>query len=357
VARWAGGRRMYERPRNLALFALLAAGASTTVAATVGVTTLAASGFAPWAAYGPIWLTWWLGDAGGALVVAPALLSWADHPRVHWSRRKALEAAALLAALLATADLAFGGVTGDAWGHDPLGFLCLPVLLWAAFRFGAREGATAVLVLAAVAIRGTVQGLGPFARPSENRSLLLLSTFLAVASLMTLAAAAVVSRRRRAERWLRGLTTRDPLTGLGNYRLLVEVLEREITRWGRTGRPFALMLLDLDGLKGINDRHGHLVGSQALCRVAEALRATCRTLDTAARFGGDEFAVALPEADEVAAEGLAARVKAALAQRAAAPALTVSIGVAIYPRDGSTIASLFEAADRRLYAAKPRPAR
>ena len=357
VTRWANGRHLCERPRDLVRFALLAAGASTAVAATVGVTTLAAAGFARWEAYTPIWFTWWMGDAAGALIVTPVLLLWANNPSVHWERRDGLEAAALLVCLIVTGELVFGGVIGGRWGHDPLEFVCLPLLLWAAFRFGAREAATAVLLLAAVAIHGTVHGTGPFARSSANRSLLLLQAFMAVTSLMTLTVAAVVSRRRRAENWLRGLSTSDPLTGLGNYRQLMEVLEREVARSGRTGRPFALVLLDLDGLKKINDRHGHLVGSQALCRVADVLRATCRAVDTAARFGGDEFAVALPEADADAARGFTERITATLHEGSDAPPITVSVGVALFPRDGSTIEALFQAADRQLYVDKARRGR
>ncbi|HUL02048.1 MAG TPA: MASE1 domain-containing protein [Gemmatimonadales bacterium] len=357
VTRWAGGRRLCDRPRDVVRFALFAAGGSTAVAATVGVTTLSVAGFAAWAAYGPIWFTWWLGDAAGALVVAPVLLLWANQPRVPWRRREAIEAAGLLLSLLVAGELVFGGMVGGRWGHDPLEFVCLPLLLWAAFRFGAREAATAVLLLAAVAIHGTMHGTGPFAGPSTNRSLLLLQAFMAVTSLMTLTVAAVISRRRRAERWLRGLSSIDPLTGLGNYRQLMEVLEREMARSGRTGRSFALVLLDLDGLKKINDRHGHLVGSQALRRVADVLRATGRAVDTAARFGGDEFAVVLPEADADAAHGFAERIIATLAERGDTPPVTVSVGLALYPRDASTIEALFEAADRELYADKARRGR
>src|SRR5438445_11742396 len=96
---------------------------------------------------------------------------------------------------------------------------------------------------------------------------------------------------KQAESQARLLAVTDPLTGLGNYRRLLDVLHAEIERSGRTGRPFAVLLLDLDGLKKINDCYGHLAGSRALCRVGEVLRLFCRAIDTAARYGGDEFAV------------------------------------------------------------------
>jgi diguanylate cyclase (GGDEF)-like protein len=130
------------------------------------------------------------------------------------------------------------------------------------------------------------------------------------------------------------------------------VLELELSRSGRTTRPFAVLLLDVDNLKKINDRHGHLVGSRALCRVADAMRGTCRTMDTAARYGGDEFALILPEIEDIAARQVAERVAARLSGDGEQPPVSVSVGVAVYPRDGNAVEALLGAADEALYVAK-----
>jgi diguanylate cyclase (GGDEF)-like protein/PAS domain S-box-containing protein len=162
-----------------------------------------------------------------------------------------------------------------------------------------------------------------------------------------------LTERKQAEEKVQLLAVTDPLTGLGNYRRLVEAVDAEVKRTGRTGRPFAVLLLDLDQLKKINDRYGHLIGSQALCRLADVLRVFCRAIDTAARYGGDEFAVILPETTAAAARLVASRIRSRLATDTLQPPLSASIGVAVYPQDGETMEALLRAADRELYGMKP----
>jgi len=148
------------------------------------------------------------------------------------------------------------------------------------------------------------------------------------------------------------LAISDPLTGLANYRHLIDVLEAEIERSGRTGREFSVLLLDLDGLKSVNDRFGHLIGSQALRRLAEVLRVHSRAVDTPARYGGDEFALVMPETGANAARFVASRIRERLATQSEQPNITVSVGVAIYPSSGMTAERLLMAADEALYAMK-----
>jgi diguanylate cyclase (GGDEF)-like protein len=238
--------------------------------------------------------------------------------------------------------------------HLPIEFLCVPFLFWAAFRLGRRAVATGILVLSLLAIYGTLRGLGPFARGPPNESLLLVQAFLAVQAVTMLAAAAVVGQFREAEESLRRQTVKDELTGLANYRCLMTSLEAEIRRAQRAGpgRVFSTLLLDMDRLKQINDRYGHLIGNRALCRLAECLRAACRITDTAARFGGDEFAILLPETSEAGALQLAERINTHLAADPDTPRLSVSFGVAVYPRDGATAERLLSTADRELYRNK-----
>ena len=166
-----------------------------------------------------------------------------------------------------------------------------------------------------------------------------------------------VTEQRALEEQLRHQAFSDSLTGLANHRRLFDVLQAEICRTKRTEREFSLLLLDLDGLKVINDRFGHLAGDRALCRLAQTLADCCRSIDTAARQGGDEFAVVLPETGAAAATLVARRICELLAKDAEEPALSVSVGVASYPKDADTIGTLLYAADKALYAMKEEQSR
>ena len=161
-----------------------------------------------------------------------------------------------------------------------------------------------------------------------------------------------VTAQRASEDHLRHLAATDALTGLANYRRLSETLESEIKRSERTARNFAVLIFDLNGMKRINDIHGHLAGNRALCRLADIFRFSCRSIDTAARYGGDEFAMILPETGAREAEAVGRRICERLSNDQEQPLLSVSVGVAVYPDDGITIETLFQAADRALYKMK-----
>jgi diguanylate cyclase (GGDEF)-like protein len=174
-----------------------------------------------------------------------------------------------------------------------------------------------------------------------------------VMSYVVLLAGSLLDSARVFEQ-VRHLAASDPLTGLANYRKLLDVLDTETERTLRTGRPFAVLLLDLDGLKRINDTYGHLVGSRALCRVADILRVHCRAIDTAARYGGDEFAVVLPEAREEEAQRVVSRIHETLATDQEDPPISASIGVSVYHGEGERVDKLLREADQNLYQEKAR---
>ena len=174
-----------------------------------------------------------------------------------------------------------------------------------------------------------------------------------VASYAIILIGALIDQARLFDQ-VRSLAISDPLTGLANYRRLIAVIESELDRSRRTNRPFSVVLLDMDGLKTINDRYGHLVGSRALVRLGKILRNHSRAIDTPARYGGDEFALVLPEAPKEIATRVSTRIRERLACETEEPMLSVSAGIAAYPEDGDTAEKLLGAADRSLYRMKHR---
>lgn len=351
VTRHAGGKAAFERAESVVAFALIITLIASPLAAFIGVSSLSLGGLLPASAVSATGLTWWLGDAAGGLLIAPAVISWGQPRREPMRLPQALEALMLLAVALFITTLVFGD---SPWAaeHYALEFLCLPALAWAAVRLEIREASLLLPILATVAVIGTRDGTGPFAVDSENTSLLLLQAFMGVASLTTLLLAAAVSERRDAETKLWALSTRDALTGLANYRYFEEILSREVADAQRSGKNFALILLDVDGLKRVNDTLGHLVGNEMLCRLARALQDERRRSDLPARIGGDEFAILLPYTDFSGATEARARLQARLARDGGSPPLRASLGIAVFPVDGSSAHELTRVADERLYSDK-----
>ena len=202
VNQFANGRNVFAHQRDTFAFVLLAALLSTTVSATFGVTTLTLGGYADWERYSEIWITWWLGDAAGALIVTPAIVLWVLDHAVNWSRSQWLEISVSISLLCLVAMVVFQSGLAMTGPNYPLGFLTLSILIWVAVRLGPRETTTAVLLCVGIAIWGTLRGSGPFARGSANETLLLLQAFMAVIAVTALALAVGVSERRRAEQAL-----------------------------------------------------------------------------------------------------------------------------------------------------------
>jgi signal transduction histidine kinase/ActR/RegA family two-component response regulator len=225
IRRFIGFRSPFDRAQDVLKFVVIAGILSTTVSATIGSLCLCITGAAAWSSFKPIWLTWWLGDGVGALVVAPLLLTWIEKRYENWLKGRILEAALLLFSLCSVAAIIFLEGT-----NFPLEHLSVPFLLWAAFRFGQRGAATAIIILSAIAVWGTTQGLGPFSRESLNESLLLLQIFIAAMTATALVLAAVVTERKRAEEEQERLLTREKAArkeAEQAQKLSAELLQRE----------------------------------------------------------------------------------------------------------------------------------
>jgi signal transduction histidine kinase len=201
VNRFAKGIHAFDRPQDVFKFASVVI-LATLVSPSLGVTSLGLGGFADWKNYGPIWTTWWLGDACGDLIVAPLILLWSSAPARKWTRSQLVEVIILLLLLVALGETAFGGWFSLSAKNYPVSFICGPIVLWTAFRFTPRETATGIFVLSAIALRGTLQGFGPFHSQTENESLLTLQIWSAVLTVTAMALAAAMAEYRRTQAML-----------------------------------------------------------------------------------------------------------------------------------------------------------
>jgi diguanylate cyclase (GGDEF)-like protein/PAS domain S-box-containing protein len=460
---------------------------ATLVSSTIGSTTLLESGLISRANFSGVWLTWWLGNAGGVLILTPLLLCWRKLPAMPWSARSIFEAVLLLACTLLVSQLVFGYATPLGVNHYPLDFLPLTTLIWAAIRFG-NHGTTAVLFLhAASAIWGTLGGNGPFVRTDANDSLLLVQAFMCVNATAILLLTASINERQRAQaqldrhhqnktnslnqvletslneiymfdrhtfrflnvNWgardnlgytmeeLRQLTAidikpliseemfreiiapildgteqyakfetmhqrkdgtqypvevslqltqpgndqvfvaiildtterhdslqkidymanHDTLTGLPNRFLFSDRLTHALQHCERNRHPLALMFLDLDGFKVINDSLGHPTGDELLQQVAQRLQEAARKCDTVARLGGDEFTIILEDLDDLKsipeiAQRILTSFEAPFEVQGRKMFLGASIGISTYPQDGHDVTELMKYADVAMFQAK-----
>jgi diguanylate cyclase (GGDEF)-like protein len=251
-----------------------------------------------------------------------------------------LRVVALAVATAAAVQVAGGG--NAFWLSVPMALLAGA---WSRTRVGAVLAA-ATVVLAAAAPELHSRHLRPLPSP-------VLAALVPIASLTVLVA--VRERLERQRDLLRGVALSDPLTGIANRRQLIARIDYEITRHTRGRQSFALVMLDLDGFKLLNDRFGHAAGDELLCDVAAALSRVGRAQDTVARIGGDEFCVLAPETDGTGTIEFAKRIARAVAGATSGlETLRASVGIAVFPQDGPDVQALLQAADQRLLAAKRR---
>src|SRR5262245_41684375 len=218
VERAAGGYLAFKRADHVFRFVGIATFISTPISAAFGALAQTLMGVAPWTAFAFLSRTGWLAHLCGILVVSPAMILWATN---RFSRGRWLhffEGMVLLVMIVAVGLIVFAGWFPADVQSYPLEFLFVPLLLWAAFRFGRRQTATTTLIMSTMAVWGTRHGYGPFVRDSIYETLLLVQAYTTVMAITGLVMATALSEHRNALTKLHELATTDPLTGLANYR-------------------------------------------------------------------------------------------------------------------------------------------
>ena len=257
-----------------------------------------------------------------------------------------------LGELVIAVGLVAGLLALTGFASSPFSMLFALVAVAAALGFGPRAGLTAA-ALATVAFAAVLfadpalDGYGPV-------DVLRHSFGLGATWLLAFVSIAHADRQRRAMQRAMDLARTDPLTGLFNRAQLYVTLEQEVSRTRRSDRGFCVLMVDLDGLKAVNDTAGHLRGDQVLRGLGSVISGSIRTVDSAYRFGGDEFVVLLPETDIVGAFVVAEKIRlgAEDLELSIGSQTSVSIGLVSHPEDGLNAEELMLAADRAMYQAK-----
>ena len=252
----------------------------------------------------------------------------------------------------------------------PLAFVLIAVIMLVALRRGFAASVLAMNLLAVLATIATMHGYGPLtfgAGATLNPRILLLQAFLALVMITVFSVSVVQAERRiyyeqlqAAYQEMEKLATTDVLTGLANRRLFEQTLNAEWARAVRSGKPLALLLIDVDNFKAYNDRFGHLAGDARLCRIAQVIFALeYRSSDLFARYGGEEFVLLLPETSLDAAAQVAESIRLCVENMERDPQLpgdrqvSVSIGcAAVSPHAGIPPETLINTSDEALYRAK-----
>src|SRR5919197_72071 len=199
INRWSDGIGTFDTPTGVAKFALICFVPSTIISATFGVGSLSLSGYAEWTDFASIWVTWWMGDLAGALVITPVIVLWTTSFPRSAGRQEWMRSWAVFGAVIVVGLIAFSPLIEQTPSRGPLAFLAILPLMWAALRRNQRDTATTALILACFAVWGTASNGGPFARSNLNDSFLLLLAFMISISVPSLALSADVATRRRHE--------------------------------------------------------------------------------------------------------------------------------------------------------------
>jgi len=257
--RWSQGRGTFDTPAGVARFALTCFVTGTLVSATMGVATLTLAGYASLQDFRSIWITWWIGDSAGALVITPAIVLWGAQRAPFTDSNDLVQSALVHLAAIAVGAIAFSPIFEQTAIRTPLAFLAILPLLWAALRRGPRDTATTAMVLSAFAVWGAISGGGPFVHGSTNESLLLLTAFMISVSIPSMALSADLAARKRHEEHV-DFVMHELSHRSKNLLSIVQSMANQVARQSGSFEDFKAGFTTR--LKAFSDTHDLLIGGE-----------------------------------------------------------------------------------------------
>jgi diguanylate cyclase (GGDEF)-like protein len=312
LKRYLGTANLFKSLRHYWYFLVTAVIAGPLISAVFGATSLAALGFLDWSDYTNAFMTWWIGDAVGVLIIAPAILIFKYRSTSHSNPIHVTE---MMAFLVTAAGLAVLIIESELVPHilPPANYLMIPLLFWALVRLNQRTVYLTLVFYTAVTVYATSQNIGPFSAATQITALIQMQGFLSMLAISVYIVSALFNERTQLVNQLEERVSRDLLTQARSRLYFEEQLKQEIIRFDRQHIPFCLIMFDIDDFKALNDNYGHLVGDEILRGIVAIVEPKLRQTDTIARWGGDEFMILLPGANadgaESFAESLRMRVK------------------------------------------------
>jgi diguanylate cyclase (GGDEF)-like protein len=366
LRRWAGPAPLFTQVAGVVRFTLVAGVAAPAVGATLSAAALSQVD----GRFLDIWGRWFVGDALGLLIITPVLVildqRWRQGPDAILAARSPREITGLLVGTAALALVVFS-ISAEA-----ALFVLPPVVLVATFRMGPFGAAATCVVIAAIGVWQTAHGHGPVAQfdGPELVRILHFQLFLAMLFLSALPVAAALFERqvlateltaacdaaRSAAESFYDQASTDELTGVATRRRFLERLREEVAAARVRGGNLALVVLDVDHFKTINDTHGHPAGDQVLRTIADTCRAATRSRDLVGRLGGEEFALLMPGATPDGAAAVCERLRRAVAasriEADSGVSLRATVSLGLASLHGQDDDRLLGDADRALYEAK-----
>ncbi|MEE4243772.1 MAG: diguanylate cyclase [Kangiellaceae bacterium] len=337
------------------LYAVIIGSLISAVFGTVGLTYF---GIVPAEKFSTIFSTWAIGDATGALIFGPLVIAWLNKEKFKQQYYNTVFIALVIVTSLIT--LFIFEILVPVYWITLLSLVLIPAILFTTIYYGQRIVFTLLTTISSIAVYSTSIGKGPFVAYNQELSLLLLQIFIGIFSLVLYVIALITYKQssdtavlKLQKNLLEKLYRQDALTGLWNRYRISEQINHELSLFERSGKPFGLILLDIDDFKKINDQYGHLTGDKILKGISSAIHLNIRSSDLLGRWGGEEFLIIIPDTSDENILVLMEKVRESIAATVFDEniRLTVSLGATV-SKLNDTETSMTQRADRALYYAK-----